>query len=102
MQLQAKVEWPQNTEFFVSKVYRFMEYRRAIWFSADRNLETCLREALVTAPNSTERIVTKADNSSIMANEVFDAAANGIFFANVKVYRWTAGGRSTNDRECDR
>ena len=63
----------------MSKVYRFMEYRMAIWFSADRNLETCLREALVTAPNSTARIVTKADNSSIMANEVFDAAANGIF-----------------------
>lgn len=63
----------------MSRVYRFIEYRRAIWFTTTGNLETYLREALVKAPNSTDRIVTKADDTSIMANEVFDTTSDGIF-----------------------
>lgn len=64
----------------MTQVYRFIEYRRALWFPGDGILEDRVRDALTSSPASTDRIVVRADGSSIMGNIMTDLPGEGIAF----------------------
>lgn len=50
----------------MARVSRILEYRRALWFSAESNIENHLRAAWMKLPESMDRKVRKSDGSSVM------------------------------------
>ena len=65
-------------ERLMDKVYRFIEYRRALWFADGGTVEENLRTALQARVTTDQRIVYRSDGSSVMANQSFDFEAGGI------------------------
>lgn len=60
-------------------VYRFLEYRRALWWAeGDLNLEALTRDAFAHLPFNTQRILEKADGSSVMGMRMRDCGHNGV------------------------
>jgi len=59
-------------------VSRFIEYRRALWFSNESNLERHLRSAWAARPNNTQRIIERSDGASVMGLRLEDFGDLGV------------------------
>lgn len=60
-------------------VYRFLEYRQAIWFEGVDNLETRIRDAYSIRSSTSQRIVERADGSQVMGLSMRDYNNWGVF-----------------------
>ncbi len=59
-------------------VYRFLEYRTALWVGGPRSLEAELRSASAALGNNTQRIVERADGASVMGLRIEDTRTLGM------------------------
>lgn len=59
-------------------VYRFLEYRTALWVGGPRSLEAELRSASARLGNNTQRIVERADGASVMGLRIEDTRTLGM------------------------
>lgn len=62
----------------MAKVYRFLEYRKALWFARSYDLETLIRAALRVLPNSRDRVVDRSDGTSDMGARIVHYPGEGV------------------------
>lgn len=62
----------------MAKVYRFLDYRKALWFADGGVLEDLLLEALNILPNSRDRVVDRSDGSSDMGARLRPYPGEGV------------------------
>lgn len=60
------------------RVSRFLEYRRALWFSTETNIEAHLRSAWATRSNNMDRIIERPDGTSVMGLRLKDYGEIGV------------------------
>ena len=64
----------------MSKVVRFIEYRRAAWFNDGNVLESHFRDFWGRCPKAENRIFVRSDDTAYIANSISDLGGDGIFF----------------------
>ena len=68
----------------MARVYRFAEYRRAMWLAEINGLEAFIRDAWTSLPNKNDRIVERLDGASVMGLNQTDFGTIGFAIHCVK------------------